>query len=315
MTDIRKPRRGSMAFRPRKRADNENAGFNAWPVVKEKAILGFAGYKAGMLTATWLEQAEGKKGLIEYAGGATVVEAPPLYAYGVRLIKDSYCKDILTDNKDVLKLMNIKNVKATASKINEIKDKYENARLLCFSMPSLTGIGKKHIEKLELGIGGNDLNEAVDYGLSLLGKQIRAGDVLKAGMFVDVSAVTKGKGWQGPVRRFGIAKQRRKATGKIRHVGTLGQFKPPYTFYTVPHAGQTGYHKRVELNKLVMAVLPKEKAIEINPKGGFQNYGVLKNDAIIIKGSLPGPVKRLLRFRLSIRKQTLKEIKDASFTI
>jgi large subunit ribosomal protein L3 len=34
----------------------------------------------------------------------------------------------------------------------------------------------------------------------------------------------------------------------------------------------------------------KEK--DINPKGGFGHYGVVKSDYVILKGSVPGPQKR-----------------------
>jgi large subunit ribosomal protein L3 len=311
MTDIRKPRRGSLAFRPRKRAESQNPSFNAWPDVKEKSILGFAGYKAGMITANWIEQLEGKKGSIRAVGGATVIETPPMQVYGVRYINNGICKDLITDNQEILKLLKAKklnfSLKDRVEELKNLKDENGNVRLLTFTMPGLTGIGKKHIERMEIAVGGADLKEKVDYALSLLGKELRVKDVLKPGMFVDVSAITKGKGWQGPVKRFGVAKQRRKATGKVRHVGTLGQFHPGYTFYTVPHAGQTGYHKRVEVNKWILAVLSKEKALEITPKSGFPHYGVLRNEAIVIKGSVPGPVKRLVRIRYSMKKQVIKE--------
>jgi large subunit ribosomal protein L3 len=39
----------------------------------------------------------------------------------------------------------------------------------------------------------------------------------------------------------------------------------------------------------------------VTPEGGFVNYGILRNDYVIIKGSIPGPVKRLVRMRPAIR--------------
>jgi len=59
----------------------------------------------------------------------------------------------------------------------------------------------------------------------------------------------------------------------------------------------------------VLNVVPKEKVNEINPKGGFHNYGILRNDCIILKGSIPGVVKRLVRLRLAIRKRAIEDIK------
>ncbi len=126
-------------------------------------------------------------------------------------------------------------------------------------------------------------------------------------MFIDVVSVTKGKGWQGPIKRFGLSKQRRKATGKVRHVGTLGPFHPPYVMYTVPQAGQMGFHKRTELNKWVLKI--GENPDEINPPSGFPHYGIVKNDYIIVKGSIPGSKKRLVRFRWALRRRDIVEPK------
>ena len=36
---------------------------------------------------------------------------------------------------------------------------------------------------------------------------------------------------------------------------------------------------------------------EITPVGGVRNYGEVRNPYMIIQGSLPGPAKRLIRFR------------------
>ncbi len=320
MVDIRRPRRGSIAFRPRKRAKSQNAGFEAWPEVDEKVLLGFAGYKAGMLTAKWLEtiSLQSKTQTIEAVSGCTLIETPPLYAYGLRaLTKNGHCIDVLTENKEILKMMNVKNIKEQKDKTESLYkniDDIKEIRLLVFANPSLTGIGKKHIERMEIGVGGESIKDKVDYAFNFFGKEIRVFDVFKQGMYIDVSAVTKGKGIQGPIKRFGVTKQRRKATGKIRHVGTLGPFKPPYTMYTVPHAGQTGYHKRTELNKLILSIVPKEKIEEINPKGGFPHYGVIRNDALIVKGSVPGPIKRLIRMRRAIRKAD-KIVNDLNTTV
>jgi len=63
--------------------------------------------------------------------------------------------------------------------------------------------------------------------------------------------------------------------------------------------GQMGYHKRTEPNKRIMKL---GAPAEINPKGGFTHYGLLKNDYLLVKGSLAGPVKRLVRLRRAARK-------------
>ena len=44
-----------------------------------------------------------------------------------------------------------------------------------------------------------------------------------------------------------------------------------------------------------------EDGDEVNPKGGFIRYGLIKSDYILLLGSVPGPKKRLVRLRDSMR--------------
>jgi large subunit ribosomal protein L3 len=60
-----------------------------------------------------------------------------------------------------------------------------------------------------------------------------------------------------------------------------------------------GYHQRTEFNKRLMAI--GTDGSEITPEGGFLGYGPVKNQYVLIKGSLPGPVKRMIRMRKAIR--------------
>ncbi len=296
MVDIRKPRRGSLAFRPRKRAKSQMPSINFWP--EGEGVLGFAGYKVGMTTVAYKENGEA------YVG-ATIIETPPMKVYGYRVYSLNGVGDVISEDKEILEKLNIKNLKSKELKENILKDAFD-VRLLSYAQPFLTKFGKKKIERMEIGLGGS-FEEKLNKAQSLLGKDLSVKDFIKEGQYVDVVAVTKGKGWQGPVKRFGVAKQRRKATGKIRHVGTLGPFHPNYVMYTVPMAGQMGYHKRTELNKLVLKVGSKEEVDKINPSSGFPHYGLVRNDFIILKGSVPGCAKRLIRLRKAIRKTGVSE--------
>ncbi len=287
-----------MAFRPRKRATQNRV---YWQHVDAKRVLGFAGYKVGMTHISYVDGTESPTKGQEVSSGATVVEVPPVYVYGYRMYNGGTVKDALVQDEKVLKQLNIKKIKTKEDKPFEASD----VRLLVFAQPSKTTIGQKHVDRMELGIGGKDTNEKLEYAKSLLGKELKAGEVLKPGEFVDVVSITKGKGWQGAVKRFGISVQRRKATGKRRHVGTLGQWHPAYVLYTVPQAGQTGYHKRTEANKKIMKI--SSNLEEVNPVSGFPHYGFVKNDYLLLKGSIPGPTKRLVKLRLAVREKTSKE--------
>jgi len=302
MPDINKPRKGSMAYRPRKRATSQNAEVY-WQPEESQRVIGFAGYKAGMTHLSYVDQTTSPTKGQEIVSSATVIEVPPLFVYGVRCYGGKRALgDILVTDEKTLKKLNIKKANAKAPE----ESKIETVRLLVFSQPEKTKFGKKHIETMEVGVGGKDSKEKLEYAKSLLGKELKFSDVFKPGEFVDVVAITKGKGWQGAMKRFGTAKQRRKATAKRRHVGTLGQWHPAYVLYTIPQAGQMGYHKRTELNKMIMKI--GDNVEEINPNGGFPRYGFVKNDYVVLKGSVPGPVKRLIKLRLAVRSS--EEVKE-----
>jgi large subunit ribosomal protein L3 len=285
-----------MAHRPRKRAASQNARVH-WQESADKRVLGFAGYKAGMTHVAYVDDTESPTKGQEVVSAATVIEVPPMIVFGIRCYSGpNSVGDILTGDEKVLKQIGVRK-KLNAKGVNE--QEVDDARLLVFAMPSKTGIGKKHIERMELGCGGKDGREKLDFCKSMLGKELRVGDVFKNGEFVDVVSVSIGKGWQGAVKRFGVSIQRRKATGKRRHVGTLGQWHPAYVLYTVPQAGQTGYHQRTELNKKILKI--GQKPEEINPSSGFPEYGFVRGDFVIVKGSVPGPAKRLVKLRLAVR--------------
>jgi large subunit ribosomal protein L3 len=177
-----------------------------------------------------------------------------------------------------------------------------DVRVLVHTNPTLvSGIPKKVPEIMEMPINGGSMNDRLSFAQTLLGQQVPISSVFELGDLMDTSAVTKGKGTQGPVRRWGIALAKRKhaRTGKVRHVGNLGPWHPAHISWRVPQLGQMGYHQRTEFNKRLMFI--GTDGSKITPDGGFPGYGVVKNQYILIKGSVPGPVKRLVRMRHAMR--------------
>jgi large subunit ribosomal protein L3 len=151
---------------------------------------------------------------------------------------------------------------------------------------------------MEIRIGGGDLPARLDYAKSILGKEIAVTDVFREGEMIDTVAVTKGKGFQGHVKRWGIKLLHHKNSKHRRNVGTLGPWLS-WVRPTVPQAGQTGYHKRTEYNKRILKIDASGDAI--TPNGGFPRYGIVRNQYVIVHGSIPGTVKRLVRMRSAIR--------------
>jgi large subunit ribosomal protein L3 len=307
-----KPRSGSMQFWPRKRAKKETPRVRNWPQGKDAVPLGFGGYKVGMTHVLYSRprKGPGKKGaaIEDVACPVTVVECPPLKLAGVRLYKDSYeglavAKEILfTVDKELSRKRNTsKKVDQKAIDTLDLSG-MKDLRLLVYSQPKLTGIGKKKPELFELGLGGK-LEEKLAWAKEHVGKEIGLTDVFKPGEHVDFLGVTKGKGFQGAVKRFGISIRARKSEKGIRAPGSLGGWKGHGHFmYRVAHAGQMGYHRRLEHNKWLLKI--GDKPEEINVKGGFLRYGLVKNTYLLVKGSIQGPAKRFVMFTQPRRPST-----------
>jgi large subunit ribosomal protein L3 len=151
-------------------------------------------------------------------------------------------------------------------------------------------------------VAGGPIEGRLALAESLLGKEIGIANIIQSGAYADITAVTTGKGTQGPVKRWGIKLRKRKHSrgGKKRHVGNLGPWNPHHVRWQVPQTGQMGYQQRTEFNKRILKI--GQNGEEITPAGGFINYGLVKNPYVLIKGSIPGPVKRLVRIRPAVRQ-------------
>lgn len=313
MAGKRRPRRGSLAFYPRKRAKRIYPVVTVYPETDKPKVLGFAGYKVGCSHAILVDT---KKTSMtsgqEIAVPITILDCPPLKVSGLRVyqstvnglraLNEAWAKDL---PKDLERKVKIKTTD-TEKRLSEIeKDlgKISKVRAIVCTQPRLSGVGKKKPELFELEIGGKDVKEKIDFSKQLLGKEINVKDVMKEGELVDVIAVTKGKGTAGPVKRFGVRIQDRHAKKKKRHIGTLGPQTPRKVRWTVPMAGQLGFQTRTELNKRVLKI---SEGKEINPKAGFKRYGIIKSNYMALEGSVPGSKKRLVMLRSSIRPSRLK---------
>ncbi len=308
------PRRGSLAFLPRKRAASIQGRIRHWIDAEEEInFLGFAGFKAGMTHITYIEDQKnspyyGK----ELMKPATIIETPPLLLIGIRIYsEDEYGKYIQgeiysTDLNDYLRkkmiFPNFENYNFNDQKneiLKKINDKSE-IRAILQTQPYLTSLPRKKPDIFEIKINSlNDPLNEFNFALQYLGKELKARDVLRVGELIDTIAVTKGKGFQGPVKRSGVRLLTRKNSKIQRAVSCIGPWHPARVSYTVPRPGQLGYHQRTEYHKRIMLIGENEE--EINPKGGFIRYGKIKGDYVIVLGSVPGPKKRLIKIRKTIR--------------
>jgi large subunit ribosomal protein L3 len=230
----------------------------------------------------------------------TVIDAPSLFVCGFRFFKASSSGFFSVAEKwadNLPKILHKKIGKFSKKPKKETND-FDYISLIVSTQPEKGGIKKKKPELFEIGIGG-EKDKKLEYANSVLGKEIRAEDVFKPGEFVDASAVTKGYGFTGAVKRFGIKIQTRKDQQMHRHVGSIGSTVPRKVDWRVPQAGQYGFFNRTEFNKRIVLIDNDPK--KINPRGGFLGYGLLKGSYILVEGSVPGPRKRLIRLRKAIR--------------
>ena len=176
----------------------------------------------------------------------------------------------------------------------------------------MTNIGKKKPETFEIAIGGTK-EQQIDYAKEKIGKEIKIDEVFKEGQQFDFHSISAGKGFQGPLKRFGIQLRQHKSEKSRRNPGTLGSWKAQgQIMWRVAHAGKMGYHLRTEYNKLLVKIGSKPE--EINVKGGFLNYGVVKNQYILVKGSIIGTSKRLVRFTDTTRQKKQLEAPQITYT-
>ncbi len=309
MAKKNRPRSGSLGYKPKVRAQRPYPDIDNWEETEEQKPLGFAGYKVGMTRILMVDDTEGPSKGQETATPVTILEAPPLRVYGARFYTEDINtgKQVYTEawtespSKELQRTTNIpkEGNLENLEKAKEHSDKLTDVRLLVHTQPQKTGVGKKTPENFELGIGGSNIDEKLEYAEEMIGKEVQFDQVFDAGQYSDVVAVTKGKGMEGPVKRHGVRRLDHKTQKKRRKAGNVGPWHPDQLSWKIPLPGQEGYNNRTELNKRILT--HGEDPEEVQRNGGFKNYGEIQNNYILVKGSVPGPAKRLVRLRTALR--------------
>ena len=293
MPTKRTPRKGSLQFWPRKRINKFLPSVN-WSTIstQDKGLLGFICYKVGMVSiivkdATADSRTKGKKIIIP----ATVLECPPIKILSVRFYKNGIVTgEILNLNLDKELKRKLKLPKDYKKKIEDIKD-FDDIRVIVYSEAKKTGI-KKTPDIVEVALSGSK-EEKLAFVKENLGKEILVNSVLKEKELVDVRGLTKGKGFQGPVKRFGIQLRFHKSEKGVRKVGSIAPWTPSYVTFRTPMAGQMGMFTRVAYNNKIVKIQNLDRA--------FKHFGKALNPCIILKGSVQGPAKRQLLLTKSFR--------------
>lgn len=183
-------------------------------------------------------------------------------------------------NQQIVTVIEAGPMVVTQVKTADSKDRYNSVQV---------GFGEKKEKRTTKALKGHfakagttpkqKVVEFRNYGLETeLGQTITIGDVFKDGEKVDVSGTSKGKGFQGVVKRHGFSGVGMRSHGqhnRERAPGSLGQSSDPSrVFKGMRMAGRTG-GDRVTLKKLtVVKVMAEQNLILIKgavpgPKGGF----------------------------------------------
>ncbi|MEM0097148.1 MAG: 50S ribosomal protein L3 [Conexivisphaerales archaeon] len=272
------PHRGSLAFYPRVRTSHVLPKIRYFSQDSNLGLAAIVGFKAGMGHALIIDDRNGspnfgKQLFVPY----TVVAIPQIKVLDAKVYKeiDGYLINTgkLAQNQD-------------------IKGNYE-IRAIAQIAPKDSGFSQKKPFEIEIPITGKNNIDKAEFIKKYIGQSIDQKEIITGWSYVDLTGITKGKGFQGPVKRFGIKRKQHKSRKSVRAVGTIGPWHPASVMYTVPRAGQMGYHRRTTYNLRIMGI-SKEPGIRLITK-------TIKGNYLLLKGTVPGPVGRPVVIRKAVR--------------
>lgn len=307
--------------------------------IKEKPHLtAFLGYKAGCTHVQRLVEHRGSAlngaNIIQ---ATTIIDCPPLIACGVvGYVETLKGKQALTTvwathvSDEVIRRLYKTQASKTQRKaftkyqaaMNAHPEEMDKAfermakvcttiRVIAHSQPSKTPLAVKKAHIIEIQVNGGDIKQKIDFAKSLLEKEIAVSSIFSEGDQIDTVSITRGRGFEGVTHRWGTTRLPRKTRRGNRKVACIGSWHPANVQYTVARAGQCGYYHRTETNKQIFRIGNATDAKSgstsydltdktINPLGGFVNYGFIRGDFVMIKGSCPGTPKRVVVMRKAI---------------
>ncbi|KAI3882101.1 hypothetical protein MKW92_022250 [Papaver armeniacum] len=342
------PRHGSLGFLPRKRAARHRGKVKSFPKddpSKPCGLTAFLGYKAGM---THIVREVEKPGSIlflqnyirrrkETCEAVTIIETPPMVVVGVvgyiktprglrslgtvwaqhlhEKVKRRFYKNFAKSKKKAFvkyskKYETDEGKKDIQSQLEKLKKYCTVIRVLAHTqIRKMKGLKQKKAHLMEIQVNGGDIAQKVDFAYGFFEKQVPVNAIFQKDEMIDLIGVTKGKGYEGVVTRWGVTRLPRKTHRGLRKVACIGAWHPARVSYTVARAGQNGYHHRTEMNKKIyrLGKVGQESHTaltefdrtekDITPTGGFPHYGI----------------KRVVTLRQSLLKQTsrlaMEEIK------
>ncbi|KAH9991643.1 60S ribosomal protein L3 [Russula compacta] len=305
-------------------------------------LTAFMGYKAGMTHVVRdLDRPGSKMHRREVVEAVSIVETPPLIVVGAvgyvetprglrtlttiwashlsNELKRRFYKNWYRSKKKAFTRYAKKhaedNFKSFERELERIRKYCTVVRVLAHTQISKTGLAQKKAHLMEIQVNGGSIADKVKFASGLFEKPVEVSSLFEQDEVIDVIAVTKGHGFEGVTHRWGTKKLPRKTHKGLRKVACIGAWHPSKVMYSVARAGQNGYHHRTELNKKIYRIgtgndeanASTETDVtkkQITPLGGFPHYGIVKNDFVLLKGSIPGTKKRVITLRKSLMVHT-----------
>jgi len=279
-----------------------------------------------------------KKEVVE---AVTILETPPLFVVGLvgyietptglralktvwaqnlseeftrRMYKNWYKSKKKAYTKYAKKYSTDEGKKSLQSELEKIAKYCSVVRVIAHTQIRLIRLVQKKAHVMEIQINGGSVAEKVAFAHSLFERQVPINTVFDSNEMIDTLAATKGKGFEGVTTRWGTTRLPRKTHKGLRKVACIGAWHPSSVRFSVARAGQNGYHHRTIINKKIYHIGTKGEcktefdltAKSITPLGGFPHYGMVREDYLMLKGTVPGVVKRVITLRKSITPQTTR---------
>jgi len=207
-----------------------------------------------------------------------------------------------------------------AAEIERAKKYCQVIRAICHTQIGKVGLVQKKAHIKEIQINGGTTAEKVDFVRNLFEQQVKLADCFSQDEMVDIIGSTKGHGFNGVVTRWGCTRLPRKTHRGLRKVACIGTWHPTRVQFQVPRSGQRGYHHRTEINKKIYRIgknikedphgaMTENDLTEksITPMGGFPHFGHVREDWLMLKGTVMGPRKRVITLRKSLLQQVSRK--------
>lgn len=302
-------------------------------------MTAFMGYKAGMThVIRQIQRLGSKKHNKEIIEAVTILECPPMVCVGLvgyvetprglralttvwaehisdeckrRFYKNWYRSKRKAFTNYAKQCADPKGKKLREREFERIAKYCQVVRIIAHPQIKKLHLRQKKAQVFEIQLNGGKIEDKVAWAREHLEKEIRVSDVFAPDENIDTLGVTKGRGYNGVIKRFGPPRLPRKSHRGFRKIACIGAWHPSRVMHTVPRAGQMGYFHRTERNKKIYRIGkgtaygehnnakteadPAEK--NITPLGGFPHYGEVTEDYLMIRGAVLGVKKRAITLR------------------